>query len=160
MAPQFSASNVGRYFLSIPSSEGVLPPYPTMFPGATVTALHHHVYAGSGAFPLPGSFSGQKLCFTCLSVSKLAQSPLTVGSQELYVKLYWGYYLRHQPFFGWSSSQGLVSPFFGGSSSQGLVSLLTTGRFLKSGALGKVIRCPRCYYHFGLIFLHLSTWLL
>lgn len=49
-------------------------------------------------------------------------------------------------------------PFFGRSSSQGLVSLLTTGRFLKSGALGQIIRSPRCYYHFGLTFLHLSTW--
>lgn len=87
--------NVGRYFLSIPSSDW--PPYPTVFTSATVIALNHHVLWLCWPWVLPlclGSFSGQKLCSTCLSVPKPAQSPSMLSSQELCVKLYLSYYLR------------------------------------------------------------------
>ena len=159
-APQFSASQCGQ----------VLPVH-TLFRGYTTSLSHYvpwcHCYSSSPprlcwVWSLPSAWEllWAEAVFhlsQCLKAStKLINSRFPRVICETVLRLLSG----TRPFFGRSSSQGLVSPFFGRSSSQGLVSLLTTGRFLKSGALGKVIRCPRCYYRFGLIFLHLSTWLL
>lgn len=138
--------NVGRYFLSIPSSGGY-----------TISLSHyvHWCHCSSSSPPrlcwvwsLPSAwehFWGEAVlhfsqCFKASTKPINSRLPRVICETVLRLLSE-----KHQPFFGRSSSQGLVS-------------LLTTGRFLKSGALGKVIRSPRCYYHFELTFLHLSTW--
>lgn len=75
-------NNVGGYFLSVPSPDP--PPYPTVLISATIIARNHHVLWLRWPWRLPsclGSVSGQKLCFICLRVPKLAQSPSIVSSQ-------------------------------------------------------------------------------
>lgn len=77
-------NNVGGYFLSVPSSDPY--PHPTVLISAVITAPNHHVLWLLWPWSLPlclGSVTGQKLCFTCLRVPKLAQSPSIVSSQQL-----------------------------------------------------------------------------
>ena len=146
--------NVGRYFLSIPSS------------GGYTTSLSHYVH-----WCHCSSSSPPRLCWVWSLPSGWVWS-LPSAWEHLWAEAVFHFSQRLKastkpinsrlPRVICETILRLLSekhrPFFGRSSSQGLVSLLTTGRFLKIGALGKVIRSPRCDYHFGLTFLHLSTW--